>query len=86
MTQNLYVTGAEHGSGKSVIVLAMMDILSGHGGRTGFFRPVIRSQDAHDELVYLLSERYQLDFPPAAMYGCTSARESCLPPTVTMNY
>jgi len=37
MTQNLYVTGAERGSGKSIIVLAMMDILSGHDGRIGFF-------------------------------------------------
>jgi phosphate acetyltransferase len=77
LTQNLYVTGAERGSGKSVVVLAMMDILSGHDGRIGFFRPVIRSQEAHDELAYLISERYQLDFPPEVMYGCTSevARE-----------
>jgi len=77
MTQNLYVTGAERGSGKSVIVLAMMDILSGHDGRIGFFRPVIRSPESHDELAQLISERYQLDFPPEAMYGCTSdvARE-----------
>jgi len=35
------------------------------------------AQEAHDELVYLISERYQPDFPPEAMYGCTSdvARE-----------
>ena len=43
MAQNLYITGAEHGSGKSVIVLAMMDYFSGHTGKVGFFRPVTRS-------------------------------------------
>ena len=67
MTQNLYVTGAERGSGKSVIVLAMMDILSGHAGRVGFFRPVIRSPAVPDDLVHLISECYQLDFTPEAM-------------------
>ena len=37
--QNIYVTGAEQGSGKSIIMLAMMDMLSGYAGKIGFFRP-----------------------------------------------
>ncbi|MGD8672113.1 MAG: AAA family ATPase, partial [Thiogranum sp.] len=40
MAQNIYITGAEQGSGKSVVVLAMMETLSGHGDTPGFFRPV----------------------------------------------
>lgn len=34
--QNIYVTGAEQGSGKSIIMLAMMDMLSGYAGKIGF--------------------------------------------------
>jgi phosphate acetyltransferase len=77
MTQNLYVAGAEQGSGKSVIVLALMEAMSGRSGKVGFFRPVIRSADRRDELVHLISERYQLAMPYTAMYGCTGeeARE-----------
>ena len=77
MAENLYISGAERGSGKSVIVLAMMEFLSGHGGRVGFFRPVIRSGEQRDELIHLIAERYRLDIPYEAMYGCSSelARE-----------
>ena len=77
MTQNLYITGAERGSGKSVIVLAMMEFLSGRGGQVGFFRPVIRSAEQQDPLIELITKRYQLDWPYEEMYGCSAdvARE-----------
>ncbi|MEN8213944.1 MAG: phosphate acetyltransferase [Pseudomonadota bacterium] len=77
MTQNIYITGAERSSGKSVIVLAMMEFLSGHGGRVGFFRPVIRSGEQRDPLIQLIAARYQLGLPYQEMYGCSSdeARE-----------
>ena len=72
MTQNIYIAGAEQGSGKSVIVLAMMELLSGHVGKVGFFRPVIRVGSDRDSLIDLISSRYQLDSPYEAMYGCTT--------------
>ena len=77
MTQNLYITGAERGSGKSVIVLAMMEMLCGHAGKVGFFRPVVHSGGQWDSLVHLIAERYQLDWPYEDMVGCSSevARE-----------
>ena len=77
MAHNLYITGAEHGSGKSVIVLAMMEALSGRTGKVGFFRPVIRNAGERDELIHLISERYRLDLPYTSMFGCSSdhARE-----------
>lgn len=77
MTQDLYITGAERGSGKSIIVLAIMEMLSGRGGRIGFFRPVIRSGEARDELIDLIAKRYPLDISYQDMYGCDSdvARE-----------
>jgi phosphate acetyltransferase len=75
--QNLYITGAERGSGKSVIVLAMMEFLSGHGGKVGFFRPVARSGEQRDPLIQLIAKRYQLDWRYEEMYGCSAdvARE-----------
>lgn len=72
MGQNIYIAGAEPNSGKSVIVLAMMEFLSGHGGSVGFFRPVIRSGRQQDPLIQLIAERYQLNLAYEEMYGCSS--------------
>ena len=71
MTQNVYVAGAEQGSGKSAIVLAMMELLSGSTGKVGFFRPVTPSGGPPDYLIHLISQHYQLDFAYESMYGCT---------------
>ncbi|MBT3813715.1 MAG: phosphate acetyltransferase [Gammaproteobacteria bacterium] len=68
--QNIYVTGAEQGSGKSIIMLAMMDMLSGYAGKIGFFRPIINDSESKDELIQLIRHRYRIDFPYESMYGC----------------
>lgn len=77
MSQNLYVTGAERGSGKSAIVLGMMEFLLGHADKVGFFRPVISAAHHPDHLIHLIATHYQLDFPYESMYGCKAdeARE-----------
>ncbi len=77
MAQNIYIAGAELSSGKPIIVLAMMEFLTGHNSKVGFFRPVIRSGEQHDPLIQLIAERYQLDLRYEEMYGCSSdeARE-----------
>ncbi|HED15817.1 MAG TPA: phosphate acetyltransferase [Gammaproteobacteria bacterium] len=71
MTQNIYIAGAGQGSGKSVIILAMMELLSGHAGIVGFFRPVIRFDNNRDSLIDLISDRFQLNWPHDMLYGCT---------------
>ncbi len=68
--QNIYITGAEQGSGKSIIMLAMMDMLSGSAGKTGFFRPIIDTEEDKDELIELIRHRYAVDIPYEAMFGC----------------
>ena len=70
MKNNIYVTGAEQGSGKSVVMLAMMDMLSGMVDKIGFFRPIIRTDEEHDELIQVIRHRYHIDFPYEIMYGC----------------
>jgi phosphate acetyltransferase len=71
MAENLYVTGAEYGSGKSVIVLAIMELLSGRSDNAGLFRPVVRTTPEQDALLHLITTRYKLDLPLDLMYGCT---------------
>lgn len=68
--QNIYITGAEQGSGKSIIMLAMMDMLSGYAGKVGFFRPIINDSENKDELIQLIRHRYHIDLPYESMYGC----------------
>jgi phosphate acetyltransferase len=71
MAQNLYVCGAEPGNGKSAIVLAIMEQLSGCAERAGFFRPVINDTPETDALLRLITSRYALELPLEALYGCT---------------
>ena len=46
MSQGVYIAGTEAQNGKSVVVLALMEHLAGHGRKAGFFRPVIRMKKA----------------------------------------
>jgi phosphate acetyltransferase len=71
MAQCLYITGAEAQSGKSVVVLGLMEWLWSQGRTVGFFRPVITSDDQPDRLIHLILARYGSRFPYVAMYGCT---------------
>jgi phosphate acetyltransferase len=71
ISQNIYITGAEQGSGKSIIMLAMMEMFSGHAHKVGFFRPIIHAGEEKDALIKLVTYRYQLDWPYESMFGCT---------------
>lgn len=77
LSQNIYITGTDRNSGKSIIMLAMMEMLTGYAGKIGFFRPIIHAGDQKDDLIEFITYRYQPEFPYEAMYGCQSdqARE-----------
>jgi BioD-like phosphotransacetylase family protein len=77
--QSLYVLGAEHDSGKSVVTLGIMEILSAVTRRIGFFRPVV-TDPKRDDLTALIVDRYGLEPGAEAHYGCTAetARELAL--------
>ncbi len=74
MSKNLYIAAAEADSGKSLIVLGIMNILSSHISKVGLFRPVIHMQEAQkfDHDIELVSKRYNLPFKHDEMYGLTS--------------
>lgn len=69
--QSIYIAGAGSGSGKSVVVLGVMELLSAVNQRVGFFRPFAPKPDAPDNLTTLIQSRYELPFPAEMLYGCT---------------
>ena len=73
ISQNIYITGTDRNSGKSIIMLAIMEMLTGYAGKVGFFRPIIHSGDHQDDLIQFITHRYQPDIPYEAMYGCKSS-------------
>src|SRR6266545_503888 len=54
--RNLYVTAMEPDSGKSVVSLGLMELLSGRVERLGFFRPVVAGEP--DQQAELMRARY----------------------------
>jgi phosphate acetyltransferase len=71
MLKNLYITAIEPGSGKSLIVLGIMELLSKRVKRLGFFRPVIHDGDCPDNDIELIRSRYQLDCDYTSQYALT---------------
>ena len=78
MPQCIYITGTEPQSGKSVVVLGLIEWLWNQGRAVGFFRPVIASENQPDRLIHLILARYGSRFPYVAMYGCTHEQASDL--------
>ncbi len=70
--QSLYIAGAGGGSGKSVVVLGCMEMLSAVNRKVGFFRPIVRKSVQQDDLTTLIRTRYNLPFPAEMLYGCTA--------------
>lgn len=73
MAKNLYIVANEAQSGKSLITLGIMDLLTRHGLKVGFFRPIINDVDPErpDKDLHLIRERYQIDLPYRDCYGFT---------------
>lgn len=71
MFHSIYIAGAEPRSGKSIIVLGMMEMLRAMTPKVGFFRPVIKENNGHDPLIHLISKRYGLESDNGELYGCT---------------
>jgi phosphate acetyltransferase len=73
MSNSIYIAGMGPGSGKSVVVLGVMELLARHGRKLGFFRPVVGGEAITDHLVALVTSRYAITVPPESMFGVTKA-------------
>jgi phosphate acetyltransferase len=71
MLRSLYITAIEPGSGKSLVLLGIMELLSKRVGKLGFFRPVIHEGDRPDNDIALIRSRYQLDCACESQYALT---------------
>jgi phosphate acetyltransferase len=60
MAKSLYIAAVEARSGKSVVALGLMQLLSRRVRKVGFFRAVIASGDRPDKELHLILTRYNL--------------------------
>jgi phosphate acetyltransferase len=74
----IYIFASEPQSGKSVILLGIMELLSRHVQKLGFFRPLVREGEANDNAIRLMTDRYHLPFPGGVRYGMTFERARSL--------
>jgi phosphate acetyltransferase len=61
VARSLYVTSPEGETGKGVVALGALDLLTRRVGRVGVFRPIIRSDDRPDYVLELLLDHQGVD-------------------------
>ena len=71
MARNVYVTALEPGTGKSAVVLGLIEILSRRAGRLGFFRPLTGPAGEHDADLGLVLDRFRLPQEYARSFALT---------------
>jgi len=71
VSKNLYITATESKSGKSAIVLGMMQLLLRDVRKVAFFRPIINntSKEVRDHDINLILTRFGLDIPYEKTYA-----------------
>jgi phosphate acetyltransferase len=72
VTHNLYITGIEPESGKSLVALGLMETLAGRAQRAGFFRPIVAGGDERDSQIELIRRRYALETDYEQMYALSA--------------
>jgi phosphate acetyltransferase len=72
LANSLYIAGIEPRSGKSVISLGIMEILSRRIRNVGYFRPVIPSGSQQDNNIQLIRTRYSSELAYDEMYALTN--------------
>src|SRR5215216_2156239 len=78
MARNLYISAMEPQSGKSVVALGFMELLSARVERLGFFRPIVSGPDGQDAQLELIRERYRLAAPYDEMRALTQAEATAI--------
>jgi len=79
VARNLYITAMEPQSGKSVIAMGVMELLSTRVQRLGFFRPIVPSSTEADPEIELIRGRYQLAFSYEEMHALSEAEAIAMP-------
>ena len=69
MADSLYIANLEKESGKLVVTLGVMELLSRRIDRIGFFRPIIPGNGTHDNDIDLIKQRYNIGLTFEEMAG-----------------
>jgi phosphate acetyltransferase len=80
VTRSLYVTAMEARSGKSLVALGLMELLSARVERLGFFRPIVPSAAEPDAQIELMRSRYALAAPYEELHALTEEEAGELRP------
>ncbi|MBD0330715.1 MAG: phosphate acetyltransferase [Thermoleophilia bacterium] len=78
MVRTLYVTSLVPHSGKSLVSLGLMELLSARVARVGFFRPIVGAADG-DPSLELVRSRYDAGGSGRVRHALTEAEASALP-------
>jgi phosphate acetyltransferase len=78
LAQNIYITAMGPASGKSIVALGFMEMLSARLQRVGFFRPIVRAGSEPDPQIALMRDRYQLEFDYSQMHGPSAEQATAL--------
>jgi len=71
MSKNVYIATMEPRSGKSIVLLGLLELLSHRIKNIGIFRPIVQAGEGKDDYVELALTRYKLKFKYEDLYGCT---------------
>jgi len=77
MANKLYVAGTETRTGKSAVILGLMELLTRNIKKVAFFRPIVDVSDNHKEMdntISLIKHQYHLCFDYDEMYAYTILR------------
>ncbi|MFA5073767.1 MAG: phosphate acetyltransferase [Nitrospirota bacterium] len=77
MAKGIYIASAEPSSDSPIVVLGMMELLSNQARKVGFFKPIMQTDQNHDQTINLITNRYKLKCSREEMAGVTdqTARE-----------
>jgi phosphate acetyltransferase len=73
MNRSLYVTAMEPHSGKTVVSLGLVEMLSTRAQRVGYYRPIVASGDTPDPQIELIRRRYKLEPSYDELHGLSDA-------------
>ncbi len=71
MAHNAYIAGFERRSGKSIVLLGVMELLSHRIHKLGVFRPIIRDSETPDNDIQLVRDRFDLQAAYESCFGCS---------------
>ena len=69
MSKGLYIAAMEPNSGKSLVVLGVIELLSTRVQNLGFFRPIVHDDPKTDRHIRLIRDRYRPGLPLEQMFG-----------------